>query len=204
MTDSRTSYLRYLQFGLTPQDIEEAISSACDFFDIPMPNEVYDLTYVQDGETMFLNYDPESYEDDVLCFNLHQLRDLNVDTKEAFSLIMTHECAHRVLQDTRFPGINDGAWEHELAADFLMGCRAGLWDMDDSRVRVGLLLTGSSPTHPDGALRALFIRHGMYIAREMQYHGIPLTLQNLLNEFMKFRKENLQMIYKYQQQCYGF
>lgn len=49
--------------------------------------------------------------------------------KTAFSLIMTHETGHRVLQATQFPGINNGIWEHELAADFLMGYRAGLWNM---------------------------------------------------------------------------
>lgn len=62
---------------------------------------------------------------------MQQLVDMKVDSKEAFSLVMTHECAHRVLQDTQLPGINNGTWEHELAADFLMGCRAGLWGMDD-------------------------------------------------------------------------
>ena len=72
-----------------------------------------------------------------------------------------------VLQNTQFPGVNNGIWEHELAADFLMGCRAGLWGMDESKLTVGLILTNGSPTHPEGTLRVLFIRYGKYKAIEM-------------------------------------
>ena len=153
---------RFERFGLTCEDVYDAIKSACDFFHIPMPRMIQDLTNVHNGQTMFVNFNSGSYEDDVLCFNIQQLVDMKVDSKEAFSLVMTHECAHRVLQNTQFPGINNGVWEHELAADFLMGCRAGLWGMDDSKIRVGLILTSASPTHPEGTLRALFVRHGMY------------------------------------------
>ena len=195
---------RFQKFGLTPKDIEEAIKSACDFFHIPMPRMIQDLTNVQNGQTMFLNFNPGSYEDDVLCFNMQQLVDMKVDSKDAFSLVMTHECVHRVLQNTQFPGINNGIWEHELAADFLMGCRAGLWNMDDSKIRVGLFLTNGSPTHPEGALRALFVRHGMCKAIEMRNNSIPLSIQNLLNEFMAYRQENLEQIHHFQRKFYRF
>ena len=195
---------RFQKFGLTPKDVEEAIKSACDFFHIPMPRMIQDLTNVQNGQTMFVNFNIGSYEDDVLCFNMQQLVDMKVDSKEAFSLVMTHECAHRVLQNTQFPGINNGIWEHELAADFLMGCRAGLWNMDDSKIRVGLILTNGSPTHPEGALRALFVRHGMCKAIEMRDNSIPLSIQNLLNEFMAYRQENLEQIHHFQRKFYRF
>ena len=88
---------RFKKFGLTSNDVEEAIKSACDFFNIPMPRMIQDLTNVQNGQTMFVNFNPGTYEDDVLCFNMQQLVDMKVDSKEAFSLVMTHECAHRVL-----------------------------------------------------------------------------------------------------------
>lgn len=204
MNDIVNIWVRFLRFGLTPQDIEDAIRSACDFFNIPMPNMIHDLTYERNGQTMFVNYNPHSYEDDVLCFDMQQLVDLNVDNKEAFSLIMTHECAHRVLQNTHIPGFNNGAWEHELAADFLMGCRAGLWNMDDSKIRVGLMMTNGSPTHPDGPLRVLFIRHGMYKAREMYFNGVPLTIQNLFNAYMAFLFENMDLVSQYQQKFYSY
>ena len=195
---------RFKKFDLTPKDVEDAIKSACDFFHIPMPRMIQDLTNAHNGQTMFVNFNPSSYEDDVLCFNMQQLVDMKVDSKDAFSLVMTHECAHRVLQNTQFPGINNGIWEHELAADFLMGCRAGLWGMNDSKIRVGLILTNASPTHPEGALRALFVRHGMYKAIEMRDNSVPLSIQNLLNEFMAYRQENLEQIHHFQRKFYRF
>ena len=195
---------RFKRFGLTYKDVYDAIKSACDFFRIPMPRMIQDLTNVHNGQTMFVNWDRSSYEDDVLCFNMQQLIDLKVDSKEAFSLVMTHECAHRALQNTRFPGINNGIWEQELAADFFMGCRAGLWNMDESKITVGLILTNGSPTHPEGALRALFIRHGKYKAIEMRDKSIPLTIQNLLNVFMEYCQQNVDEILHYQRKFYRF
>ena len=195
---------RFRRFGLSESEIRDAIKSACDFFNIPMPRMIQDLTNARNGQTMFVNWDKGSYYDDVLCFNMQQLIDMKVDSKDAFSLVMTHECAHRVLQATPFPGINGGVWENELAADFLMGVRAGLWNMDATKITAGLLMTDGSPTHPEGALRALFIRHGKYVSQAMRKQGIPLTIQNLINEFMSFRNQNLAKIHRFQRKFYRF
>ena len=105
---------RFKRFGLSDDDIHDAIKSACDFFNIPMPRMIQDLTNVQNGQTMFVNWDRGSYYDDVLCFNMQQLVQMHVNSKEAFSLVMTHECGHRVLQNTQFPGVADGQWELSL------------------------------------------------------------------------------------------
>lgn len=195
---------RFGQFGLSQADINDAIKQACDFFNIPMPRMIQDLTHVQNGQTMFVNWDSNSFYDDVLCFNMQQLMDMKVDSKSAFSLVMTHECAHRVLQATRFPGVNNGIWENELAADFMMGCRAGLWNMDASKVCLGLAMTNGSPTHPDGSLRVLFIQHGKYVTKAMLSNGISLTIQNLINEFMAFREQNLADILRLERKFYVF
>lgn len=61
---------RFRRFGLSDADIYDAIKSACDFFNIPMPRMIQDLTNVQNGQTMFVNWDRGSYYDDVLCFNM--------------------------------------------------------------------------------------------------------------------------------------
>lgn len=196
---------RFQRFGLSDADVYEAIKSACDFFNIPMPRMIQDLTNVQDGQTMFVNWDRGSYYDDVLCFNMQQLIDMKVDSKDAFSLVMTHECGHRVLQNTQFPGVANGQWESELCPDFFMGCRAGLWNMNAiDKVVMGLILTDGSPSHPEGTLRALFIRHGKNIAPEMHRRGIPLTIQNLINEFIAFRQQNLNEILNQQHKYYRF
>lgn len=196
---------RFQQFGLSDADVHDAIKSACDFFNIPMPRMIQDLTNVQNGQTMFVNWDRGSYYDDVLCFNMQQLIDMKIDSKDAFSLVMTHECGHRVLQNTQFPGVANGQWESELCPDFFMGCRAGLWNMNAiDKVVMGLILTDGSPSHPEGTLRALFIRHGKYIVPEMHRRGIPLTIQNLINEFMAFRQQNLNEILNQQHKYYSF
>lgn len=196
---------RFQRFGLSDADVHDAIKSACDFFNIPMPRMIQDLTNVQNGQTMFVNWNRGSYYDDVLCFNMQQLIDMKVDSKDAFSLVMTHECGHRVLQNTQFPGVANGQWESELCPDFFMGCRAGLWNMNAiDKVVMGLILTNGSPSHPEGTLRALFIRHGKYIVPEMHRRGIPLTIQNLINEFMAFRQQNLNEILNQQHKYYRF
>ena len=196
---------RFQRFGLSDADVHDAIKSACDFFNIPMPRMIQDLTNVQNGQTMFVNWDRGSYYDDVLCFNMQQLIDMKIDSKDAFSLVMTHECGHRVLQNTQFPGVANGQWESELCPDFFMGCRAGLWNMNAiDKVVMGLILTDGSSSHPKGTLRALFIRHGKYIAPEMHRRGIPLTIQNLINEFMAFRQQNLNEILNQQHKYYRF
>ena len=196
---------RFQRFGLSDADVHDAIKSACDFFNIPMPRMIQDLTNVQNGQTMFVNWDRGSYYDDVLCFNMQQLINMKVDSKDAFSLVMTHECGHRVLQNTQFPGVANGQWESELCPDFFMGCRAGLWNMNAiDKVVMGLILTDGSPSHPEGTLRALFIRHGKYIVPEMHRRGIPLTIQNLINEFMSFRQQNLNEILNQQHKYYSF
>ena len=197
--------LRFQRFGLSDADVHDAIKSACDFFNIPMPRMIQDLTNVQNGQTMFVNWDRGSYYDDVLCFNMQQLIDMKIDSKDAFSLVMTHECGHRVLQNTQFPGVANGQWESELCPDFFMGCRAGLWNMNAiDKVVMGLILTDGSPSHPEGTLRALFIRHGKYIVPEMHRRGIPLTIQNLINEFMAFRQQNLNELLNQQHKYYRF
>jgi len=61
---------RFFQFGLNQADINDAIKQAFDFFNIPMPRMIQYLTNVQNGQTMFVNWDRNSYYDDVLCFNM--------------------------------------------------------------------------------------------------------------------------------------
>ena len=52
---------RFSRFGLTQDDIRDAIKSACDFFTIPQPRMIQDLTNTPGGQTMFVNWDRGSY-----------------------------------------------------------------------------------------------------------------------------------------------
>ena len=43
---------RFNRFGLSDSDFNDAIKSACDFFNIPMPRMIQDLTNAQNGQTV--------------------------------------------------------------------------------------------------------------------------------------------------------
>ena len=108
-------------FNLDIAQITDAIQSACAFFGLSYPNFVLDISRQPKGGTMVYNRDPNTDADDILCYDLNQLMALGVTNKDSFSLIMTHECAHRYLQGRILPSLNNGQWEQELACDFYMG-----------------------------------------------------------------------------------
>ena len=193
---------RFDRFNLTHKEVMEAIRSACDFFRIPYPELVYDLTNSKGGRTMFVNNNSDDMANDILCYNMDQLIGLNVNSKDSFSLIMTHECAHRVFQRVKLPGVANGIWEHELLADFFMGIRAGLWSIDCGLPMIGLFLTPGSPTHPEGMVRGMFIRHGNYLAQRMLMEGAPKTLEYIFNKFLEYREEMMEEIVNYQSKWY--
>ena len=193
---------RFDKFNLTHKEVMEAIRSACDFFRIPYPELVYDLTNSKGGRTMFLNNNSDDMANDILCYNMDQLIGLNVNSKDSFSLIMTHECAHRVFQKVKLPGVANGIWEHELLADFFMGIHAGLWSIDFGLPMIGLFLTQGSPTHPEGMVRGMFIRHGKYLAQRMLMEGKPKTIEYIFNKFLEYREEMMDEIINYQSKYY--
>ena len=193
---------RFDKFNLTHKEVMEAIRSACDFFRIPYPELVYDLTNSKGGRTMFVNNNSDDMANDILCYNMDQLIGLNVNSKDSFSLIMTHECAHRVFQKVKLPGVANGIWEHELLADFFMGIRAGLWSIDFGLPMIGLFLTQGSSTHPEGMVRGMFIRHGKYLAQRMLMEGKPKTIEYIFNKFLEYREEMMDEIINYQSKYY--
>ena len=100
----RASMKKLLKYGLSEKDCLDGVQSACAFFDIPMPALIADLTNQPGGQTMFVDFDKNSFADDVICYDLEQLLRLGVRNVQAYTLVMTHECAHRVLQNTKLPG----------------------------------------------------------------------------------------------------
>lgn len=195
---------KYGIYRLSKEDIIDAIRSACDFFEIPMPRAIFDLTHRPGGQTMFINRNSKDYYDDEICFNMDQLAELKVRTKDAFSLVMTHECAHRVFQNTVFQGRNNGAWESELCADFFMGVRAYLCGMNAGMVSVGLILSGGSTTHPEGAIRSMFVSNGKTAAWELTQAGYPLTIKNLFAKFNEYLVRDHADIELFQRKIFGY
>jgi len=175
-------------FNMSMEDITKGIQSACDFFGLEYPNMVLNLTNQPKGGTMVYNINTSTDADDILCYDLEQLMSLGMTTKESFTLIMTHECAHRYFQGFCFPGLNNGQWEQELACDFFIGVRSVIEQLDANRVAEGLGSTSGADTHPDGDLRKQVIMEGKNAVMYLRANQIPLTLQNCLACFENYRR----------------
>ena len=171
--------------GLRQEQIHDAIQTACDFFGIPMPQLVYDITNNPNEGTGVFKRMRDTYEDDILQYNMKELVKLGVTNLDAFTLVLTHECMHRVLQRTTLPGRNNGAWEEELACDYFMGVRAAMTGMDEDPVARGLLSTDGWYTHPDGSLRYTFIKQGKQNAYFDLIRRRPVSFQVMYQQFLE-------------------
>lgn len=181
------------QFGITEEECQRGISAACAFFGIPMPRMIEDLTYRPGGGTMFKNWDPNSYSDDVLCYDLAQLKRLGVNNYTGFTAIFTHECAHRFFQNRLLPGPNFGQWENELVADYFMGVRAALERQDITTVinALGWNCPGTG-THPIGKLRQDYVIYGKQEGYYHMIHSSPFNIEDYFQRFLAFRQNHLQ------------
>lgn len=180
------------RYGLTEDGCIRAILDACDFFGIPAPVMIKNMTEKPDGQTMFVNRDRESLYDDVLCYNLKELKSLGISDYTGFTLVFTHECAHRVFQNHWLPGPDFGQWEQELIADYFMGVRAGLQAMEITNVMNGLGNTHGSGTHPTGWLRKEYIQYGLFEGRaHLIKHRIG-DVDEYLRLFLEYRQRHYQ------------
>ena len=188
---------RICRYGVSPIDCEKGIESACEFFEIPLPALIADMTENPQGQTMFVDFNPNSFCDDVICYHLEQLKGLGVNSKDSFTLVMTHECAHRILQSTTLPGLDNGQWEEELCCDFFMGVRASIEKIDrkafDS-VRMGLSKGGGSSTHPSGILRDAAMTAGNMTGNFDLIQNRKRTIPEYLAIFERWRQNNIQLI----------
>jgi len=204
---SFASFRYYRKYGLTLEDCQCGILSACRFFGIPSPATIADFTNNSTGGTMFLNRNNKSYADDVISFDLAELQRLAVHSKDAFTLIMTHECAHRLLQNTTLPGLNNGQWEEELCCDFFIGVRAALEQLPAealNSVCKGLINSPGASTHPTGKLRCEVIHFGCQVGCALLQNRQSCTISELLNCFEKWRQCHANIIRESQVQFYGY
>ena len=99
-----------------------AITRACDFFGMS------DSAPVIYGESVGVyNGNTSTLDDDVFCFNRMQLMSMGVCGEDSLTLVYTHECAHRALQQMSY---TIDPWHEELACDFFAGVNAGMNNMD--------------------------------------------------------------------------
>lgn len=149
-------------FNLSDQEIAESVQKASDFFHLNSPKDIR-----EDWTTGVILGMKQKGNDDVLCFNREQMKEMGITDRESFDLVMTHEGAHRALQ---FMEGRYDSHQEELCCDFLTGVRAGLNGMDDEKMIHSLEGTFDSESHPDGLLRAESIKTGAQYAKE--YYAI--------------------------------
>lgn len=191
------------QFGVSLFECNNAIIDACEFFGMPLPFKVIDASNVDGLGTCFISTDSTSFDDDILVYNLRELRRMGISGQYALSLIMTHEFGHRFLQNTTLPGLNDGDWEEELCCDFFIGVRIGLegklGNQAVDKVCNGLLHTWGCSTHPNGELRVEIIKYGIYsIGNFDMLHKIRRSAEDYFHIFGNWLSLNHQRIQQIQ------
>ena len=162
--------------GLTDDMIVQSVQEASDFFNIDSPVSVR-----ENWTTGVMTGIASTAADDILIFNREQMSQMGITDKEGFDLVMTHEGAHRALQN-----IETGFTSHqeELCCDYMAGVRAGLNGMDEGKMTESIENTHESSSHPDGKLRVEAIEEGVAFANDyMEKHSEAPTFTECLEHF---------------------
>lgn len=179
-TDWINGFQEHYDFDLSDDMIADSVHQASAFYNMCDPASVVEW----DTTAVALN-DPWTPDDDVLLFNREQMSNLGITDKEGFDLVLTHEIGHRELQAMRnVTGFN--SYQEELCCDYMVGVRAGLNDMDVSKITDALSDMEAGETHPDGALRVQAVEDGVRFAHQyMDTHYDNPTFDECLEHFEK-------------------
>ena len=168
-----------------PQELEEyiddstivdSVHESSEFFNIDDP-----VAIKESFTTGVCPRNPLTEKDDILIVNRTQLDSIGITDKEGLDLVMTHEAAHRALQGM---GLDFDSHEEELCCDYLSGVRAGLNNMDASKMEDSLIDSQESLSHPAGTDRVEAIEKGEEFAREYYANrGCAPSLQECLEHF---------------------
>lgn len=164
--------------GLTDDVVAQSVHEASVFFGMDDPINVH-----EDWTTGVMTNMSWAENDDVLIFSRDQIAEMGITDKEGFDLVMTHEGAHRMLQNMhQQTGFN--SHREELCCDYMAGVRAGLNNMDFTKMEASLAGSAESETHPGGATRVEAIEAGVDFAHEFmnKYHRAP-TFSECLDHF---------------------
>lgn len=164
--------------GLTDEVVAQSVHEASVFFGMDDPINVH-----EDWTTGVMTNMSWTENDDVLIFSRDQMHEMGITDKEGFDLVMTHEGAHRMLQNMhQQTGFN--SHQEELCCDYMAGVRAELNGMDFTKMEASLADSPESETHPAGGARVEAIEAGAEFAQEFmeKYHKAP-TFSDCLEHF---------------------
>lgn len=156
--------------------VAESVHESSEFFHIDDPIDIHEETST--GVYTGFSF---TVKDDVLVYSNNQLEEIGITDREGLDLVMTHEAAHRVLQGA---GIDFTSQQEELCCDYMAGVRAGLNNMDATKMEDSLVDSHESLSHPDGQDRVAAIEHGQHFAREyFAQYGVAPSLRECLIHF---------------------
>ena len=160
--------------------VNDAVSRACDFFGLPA------APILDNADVCIWPGDISTVSDDVFGFSREQLMNMGISGEDSLTLVYTHECAHRVLQDNE----ELSGKEKELACDFFAGVHAGMDGMDTKLLVNALGESNESESHPAGELRAEIIEYGQNYAQSMLDKGLLITFDGSMEAFHEFLTEH--------------
>lgn len=185
----------YYGTNLSDEMISHSVETASDFFHIENPEAIY----LMPTDTGVYLRDINSFGDDVLNIDMHQLQSMGISTQDSLDLVMTHETAHRVLQGME--DLNFTPHQEELCCDFMSGVRAGLNAIDISQMEHSLENTTDSLTHPDGHFRVEALREGVEFAQSFMAENLSAPSfddclthfnQGLTDDYANFSAETIE------------
>lgn len=171
-------------FNLSDGEIRQSVHEASEFFNLHDPLLVH-----ESERTGVFSLFPATDRDDILLFSRNQMQDLGITGKDAFDLVMTHECGHRMLQDI---SSSLQPQQEELCCDFLSGVRAGLNDIDITQLENALADLPENSDHPIGLLRVEAVSEGQQFAEQyMAENGHAPTFEDCYERFRDTFPETL-------------
>lgn len=191
-------YMRKRLVGISREDILKLVHDTCLFFEQDEACEVYDVSRTPLTTQMISSLNEEEAKDK-LFYNLDELIRMGVTTVDAFTLVLTHEFAHRYFKHKVFHGKNHGAWEMELACDFFAGIRSQIAGIYTTGMRWSLGKTTGTRNHPPGFLRLDFIRYARSLAYKCANRQKKMTLNLCLRAYYDFLAAKSQVIEEWQQ-----
>ncbi|MCI6249744.1 MAG: hypothetical protein MR641_00710 [Bacteroidales bacterium] len=173
---------------LPDKAVTNAVHRACEFFGIP------EVPVIEADGTCVWTNDASTIADDLFGFNREQLMEMGVSGEDSLTLVYTHECAHRCLQNAFID-----SWTEELACDYFSGVHAGLNNINLDNFEASLGCTEGGTSHPSGALRAQFIEAGRQAALEMEASGTEISFDNCMNKLNQYLQEKQGLIAEYRE-----
>lgn len=178
-------HCNFLDIAIKPvqfskKDIVETINITSAFLGILAPKLMEHRDTVA---SIVISQKPENCE---LSYNWNMFQRIGLLTKDALTLCFLHEMCHEYLHGKRFMLFQNELWTHELAIDVICGAYASKRHLTIGHYKYVISRLTATPTHPDGQIREDAFLYGYETIQNMNYSGIPFSVEKLLRYFPTF------------------